>query len=114
MTHLRTTCPRCQRLIEARAAACLVDQDRSTVWLVCRACGDLVGQPATGPQSEAVLTILVRGGGHVVDVAASRHPESRPAGPAFSLDDLISWHQFLQDDGAVATALRELTAEQRT
>jgi hypothetical protein len=112
--HLHTTCPRCQRSIVARAAACLVDREGCAVWFICGPCGDLVGQSAVGPQSDAVLTSLVRNGGQVLDVAAPRHPEHRPGGPALSLDDLISLHQSLQDDGAVATALGELTAEQRT
>jgi hypothetical protein len=114
MTHLRTTCPRCRRQIDARAGACFVDRLSSTVWLVCRACGDLVGQPARGPHFEAVLSDLVRSGGHVVDASAARHPESSPGGPALSLDDLISLHQLLQDDFCVATAVGELAAEQRT
>jgi hypothetical protein len=113
MTHLRTTCPRCQRLLEAPAAACLVDRSSSTVWLICRPCGDLVGRPVTGSQSEAVLGSLVDDGGHPVETTAIRHPERRPDGPALSPDDLLSLHQSLQDDGAVSAALRELTEEQR-
>jgi hypothetical protein len=116
MTILNTRCERCRQQLNLPTSAVLLvrgttaagDADPTigpTAWLVCTGCDDLVGL-----QVPAVLAVaLERAGCHVL--LPPQQPvclESRPAGPPLCRDDLLTLHELLADDVALAAALRRL------
>ncbi len=82
---------------------------------MCPACLDPVEKPA----DRKIVALLVSAGVDLADDETEAlafdgegeaeqgdpYPEERPAGPAFTLDDVISFHFLLRDDGELARAL---------
>jgi predicted RNA-binding Zn-ribbon protein involved in translation (DUF1610 family) len=98
MTSIRTNCPRCGE-VEMRADVILLTVEpqsgEGTYSFVCPSCEDLVEKPA----DRKIVSLLKSVG---VDVA-ERQPsieeaETRPEGPAFTLDDVIDFHFLLGRD----------------
>jgi predicted RNA-binding Zn-ribbon protein involved in translation (DUF1610 family) len=102
MTSIRTNCPRCGE-VEMRADVILLTVEPSsgegTYSFVCPSCEDLVEKPA----DQKIVSLLKSVG---VDVAEGAAPapelESRPAGPPFTLDDVIDFHFLLSKDDWLA------------
>jgi hypothetical protein len=78
----RFSCPECMNTIEKPA-------DRKVVALLISAGVELADTDAD-PEVAEVETI--------------EPPESRPAGPAFTVDDLITFHFMLRDDAVLHRA----------
>jgi hypothetical protein len=76
----RFSCPRCRDTVEKPA-------DRKVAALLLSAGVELDESP---PEDEEDL------GPGALELA--EHPEGRPAGPPFTVDDLISFHFLLKDD----------------
>jgi hypothetical protein len=108
MRTLSTTCPRCDQVLHPPADALLVTRSPdggAQLWLLCTGCDELVGRTV----SDDVRTALLWSGAHaLVAPAVPRHPEERPEGPDLGADDVLALHEALQDDDAVAAALRAL------
>lgn len=72
----------------------------SSYAFVCPSCDSIVTKTA----DESVISVLLSGGvdpcaTHVAGaVGAHNHPEDPPAGPAFTSDDLLDFHQLLERD----------------
>jgi predicted RNA-binding Zn-ribbon protein involved in translation (DUF1610 family) len=98
MTSIRTNCPRCGE-VEMRADVILLTVEphsgEGTYSFVCPSCDDLVEKPA----DRKIVSLLKSVG---VDVAERQNPvvkvETRPEGPAFTLDDVIDFHFLLGRD----------------
>ncbi|HEX7187248.1 MAG TPA: hypothetical protein VF423_03415 [Actinomycetes bacterium] len=107
-SHFTMICPACQAEVTMTARRLLVrvDADRSTsgeALFTCLFCHATVAVPvgATG------VAALVSGGVTFLSLSAPvvEHPEARPAGPAFTPDDLIDLHADLEDDECWLTGL---------
>ena len=94
-------CPSCRAelALTARRLLVRVDADRSTtgeVLFTCLACDQTV---ALGLDPAGVAALVTAG---VTFLSLSppvvEHPELRPAGPAFTSDDLLDLHVELQGD----------------
>jgi hypothetical protein len=98
-------CPRC-RASENVTSKCVLlevgsggDQDeRSSASWICGACHELVGLPI----DLTVLISLVAVGASVLDTALEdalpARPEKSIGGPRFTRDDLLDFHERLEDD----------------
>lgn len=87
----RFTCPTCMDAVEKRA-------DRKIVALLVSAGVDVAGRGGLAgddPETEAYFEREL----------LSEPPESRPAGPAFTVDDLIDFHFLLRDERAIQSFL---------
>jgi len=76
----RFTCPRCDDPVEKRA-------DRKIVALLVSAGVDLEPRGGLGPETEALC-----------DLEPVEPLERAPAGPAFTIDDVIEFHFLLEDE----------------
>ena len=105
MTTIRTTCPTCGEvdLQPGDIELHIVRSDTDSVGLgssyefACPACDMHVSKPA----DERIARMLATGGVRVTVgtlTALPRHPESPPAGPPFTLDDVLEFHLLLQRD----------------
>lgn len=134
MTTIRTTCPRCGA-VEMGAEAILLslrDEGGEGVYrFLCPGCLDTVQKPADRKIVALLLSVGVdvesdealedeleeaepgrrgaaasgRGRAAGAGSAGQPHPERRPGGRAFTIDDLISFHFLLEDDDRLAGAL---------
>jgi predicted RNA-binding Zn-ribbon protein involved in translation (DUF1610 family) len=108
MTTIRTTCPRCGE-VEVSAEAVLLHVlrgDSEGIYsFICPACREDVEKRT----NRKIIALLVSAGvgiedrsGHPSNVRFDEiEPDPRgalPAGPAFTLDDLIDFHFLLEDD----------------
>ncbi|HYZ10700.1 MAG TPA: hypothetical protein VE962_02275 [Actinomycetota bacterium] len=105
MTSIRTNCPRCGE-VEMRADVILLTVEPSsgegTYSFVCPSCEDLVEKPA----DQKIVSLLKSVGVDVAERAApSPELETRPEGPAFTLDDVIDFHFLLSRDDWVGDLL---------
>jgi hypothetical protein len=87
----RFSCPQCLDTVEKPA-------DRKVAALLLSAGVELAEEIAEARQTE-----LFDG----ERPSSPGYPEARPAGPAFTVDDLITFHFLLQDDGRFFRALHE-------
>ncbi|MFP5308528.1 MAG: hypothetical protein ACLGIR_03000 [Actinomycetes bacterium] len=109
MTRIRATCPTCGEVdlrpddiqLEVVRDAFAEVAEGSTYRFACPSCDDTVTKPA----DERIARLLTTGGVPVsvsdTDQAAPldpAHPEDPPAGPAFTLDDVIAFHHQLRRD----------------
>lgn len=106
MTRIRATCPHCGEveLLPFDITLHLVRRDEQDVAegscyrFTCPDCEELVSKPA----DERIAQLLQTGGVEVADEVTAgsggEHPESPPAGPALTHDDLLDFHQLLQRD----------------
>jgi predicted RNA-binding Zn-ribbon protein involved in translation (DUF1610 family) len=111
MTTIRTTCPRCGEVDMAPQAILLSIRDElgeGSYRFSCPECRSTIEKPA----DRKVVALLLSAGVELADPATGRraasgepHPESRPEGPPFTLDDVIAFHFLLSDDRRVAEAL---------
>lgn len=110
MTRIRATCPHCGE-VDLRPADVELEiirdldgdvTDGSRYRFSCPTCADVVSKPA-----DARIAKLLTSGGVAVTVrqdeaqasqALEPHPESPPAGPAFTYDDLLDFHLLLESD----------------
>lgn len=76
----RFTCPRCDDPVEKRA-------DRKIVALLVSAGVDLEPRSGLGPETESLF-----------DQEPVEPLERAPAGPAFTIDDVIEFHFLLEDE----------------
>ena len=76
----RFTCPRCDDPVEKRA-------DRKIVALLVSAGVDLEPRGGLGPETESLF-----------DQEPVEPLERAPAGPAFTIDDVIEFHFLLEDE----------------
>ena len=76
----RFTCPRCDDPVEKRA-------DRKIVALLVSAGVDLEPRGSLGPETESLF-----------DQEPVEPLERAPAGPAFTIDDVIEFHFLLEDE----------------
>ena len=101
-------CPECRAevTLSARRLLVRVDAERATsgeVLFTCLSCQ----ATAAVPLNAAGVAALVTAGVTFLSLSAPvvEHPESRPAGPAFTSDDLIDLHADLEDDECWLTGL---------
>ena len=106
MTVLKTSCTRCECLIELPLSSLLLahvlgDDLPGRVAYICFACEDIIVDRV--PPS--ALTFLEREGCDVPIVGLRvPHPEGPMVGPALTMDDLLDLHeQLASDDGAPMT-----------
>lgn len=104
MKTVVTHCPRCDLTEMVASPSVLVDvsapvdePDGGSVSWICSRCRDLVTRPVPW---ETVL-LLVTAGAPLVDEgdetdARPEHPESPPAGPPFTRDDVLDLHLLLE------------------
>jgi hypothetical protein len=96
MTSIRTNCPRCGE-VEMDASLVLLTLQGNTgegvYSFVCPVCEEVIEKPA----DRKIVTLLRSAG---VETAEGSHEvdESRPEGPAFTLDDVIDFHFLLQQN----------------
>lgn len=126
MTRIRATCPTCGEVDLRPADVSLqivrLQQDEehevregSTYRFDCPTCEEQVTKPADA----RIARLLTTGGVDVavVDVETldrrEPHPEAPPAGPAFTLDDLIDFHFLLADHDDVVDAAAGALEESR-
>jgi predicted RNA-binding Zn-ribbon protein involved in translation (DUF1610 family) len=109
MTRIRATCPTCGE-IDLRPADIHLEVVRdadeevaegSVYRFECPGCADQVTKPA----DDRIARLLTTGGVPVsvaepqpVGAVRRSHPEDPPAGPAFTLDDVITFHHQLRGD----------------
>lgn len=107
MTTIRATCPSCGEvdltpeqivLTVIRADEIPVGPD-SHYAFTCPSCTERVEKPA----DERIAHLLTTGGVSVSVVdgpgtTLAPHPESPPAGPALTYDDLLDLHELLADE----------------
>jgi hypothetical protein len=121
VTTIRTTCPHCGEVDMSPEAILLSIRDRSgegSYRFSCPQCLDTVEKPA----DRKVAALLLSAGVELAEEAAETrqtelfdgerpspesYPEIRPGGPPFTVDDLITFHFLLQDDGRFFRALHE-------
>jgi hypothetical protein len=106
MTTIRTTCPRCGEVDMSPEAILLSVRDRAgegSYRFSCPECMNTIEKPA----DRKVVALLIsagveladqEGGAGVEEAHAVEPPESRPGGPPFTVDDLITFHFLLRDD----------------
>jgi hypothetical protein len=82
---------------------------------MCPACLDPVEKPA----DRKIVALLVSAGVDLSDEEEAAelpfgevddrppYPEARPTGPAFSMDDVLTFHFLLKDDAALVQALND-------
>ncbi|HEX2198442.1 MAG TPA: hypothetical protein VHG88_07460 [Burkholderiales bacterium] len=92
MTSIRTNCPRCGE-VEMRADVILLTIESETgegvYSFVCPVCEDLVEKAA----DRKIVSLLRSVGVETAERAATLiESESRPEGPAFTVDDVIDFH----------------------
>lgn len=85
----RFSCPRCSDTVEKPA-------DRRVAALLLSAGVELEDGPAEGEQGRLLEA------GEDLDAV---HPEVRPGGPPFTVDDLIGFHFLLKDERRLQEAL---------
>jgi hypothetical protein len=108
MTTIRTTCPRCGEVDMGPEAILLSVRENGregSYRFTCPSCEDDVEKRA----DRKIVALLVSAG---VDVAGGGgsgaqdglfdqetwYPEEVPAGPSFTIDDVIEFHFLLKDD----------------
>jgi hypothetical protein len=104
---LATTCARCDSAMSLPTGAVLLTRtdDGAIGWLICDHCQDLVGRSVPGTAYQSLLT----GGCHLLRAPEPLpYPEQRPSGPALHVDDVLTLHELLADDEALAAVLRGL------
>lgn len=104
MKTVVTHCPRCDRTDMVASPSVLVDvsapvdgHDGGSVSWVCAECRDLV----TRPVPWHTVLLLVTAGAPLFDEDVDRdprpeHPESPPAGPPLTHDDVLDLHMLLE------------------
>ncbi len=94
MSTVLVRCMYCSTQYDIPAASLLLDQQAATVSWICLTCGDVLEQGVLAKLVEQ----LVRVGALVVtyDTIRTPHPESPPAGPPLTPDDLLEMHQLLE------------------
>jgi hypothetical protein len=101
MSRYTLTCPQChaENSLSARRLLLRVDEGTSTtgeVLFTCLSCHTT----ASVELDPAAVAVLVLGGVTHLSVSAPvvEHPETVPAGPAFTHDDLLDLHHQLDCD----------------
>ena len=107
MTRIRATCPSCGD-VDLRPSDIEVQVvqdpdgevvDGSTYRFACPACTDLVTKPA----DDRIVRLLSTGGVPIsvqqLPANAPGHPGVADGPPAFTPDDLLTFHELLQTDG---------------
>lgn len=103
MTRIRATCPICGEVdlrpddIELEIVRDVLDSvgEGSCYRFSCPTCEEEVTKPA----DERIARLLTTGGVSVRETPdLVPHPEAPPAGPRFTLDDLINLHQLLETE----------------
>jgi predicted RNA-binding Zn-ribbon protein involved in translation (DUF1610 family) len=112
MTTIRTTCPRCGEVDMGPEAICLSVQSNGregSYRFTCPSCADDVEKRA----DRKIVALLVSAGVDIdpAEGAPQRHPELFDAealearidafGPAFTADDVIEFHELLQDESYI-------------
>jgi hypothetical protein len=116
MKMIGVECPSC-RVTDELAASCLLlevgtaaeDDGSSQASWICDTCHE----PVTLPIDLTVLVALVAAGATVLDSAqddaspapTGAHPENPIGGRAFTRDDLLQFHESLQDDSWLTAVL---------
>jgi predicted RNA-binding Zn-ribbon protein involved in translation (DUF1610 family) len=111
MTTIRTTCPRCGEVDMTPEAILLSVRDRAgegSYRFSCPTCQNTIEKPA----DRKVVALLLSAGVEMaepaqplLDMDGVDSPDPVPTGPPFTVDDLISFHFLLKDDGALHRAL---------
>jgi hypothetical protein len=117
MTTIRTTCPRCGEVDMSPEAILLSIRDRAgegSYRFSCPGCRGTVQKPA----DHKVVALLLSAGVEMDEKEteqgrfeefvemAEPAPEQRPAGPPFTVDDLIAFHFLLKDDEKLSRAFQ--------
>lgn len=118
MKMIPVECPACRSvhyvaasclLLEVGSASRLRDSSSSASW-ICDTCHDLVGLPL----DLTVVISLIGAGASVLDPTpeadTSSHPEGTIDARAFTHDDLLDFHELMDDEDRVADALNRLSA----
>jgi hypothetical protein len=116
MTTIRTTCPRCGEVDMSPESILLSIRDRAGEGLYrfsCPGCQGTVEKPADRKVVALLLSAGVELGGHDAEQGsfdgiaetAEASPEQRPAGPPFTVDDIIAFHFLLKDDEKLSRAI---------
>jgi len=113
MTTIRTTCPHCGEVDMSPEAILLSIRDRAgegSYRFACPTCTQSIEKPA----DRKVVALLLSAGVELDEKAreaerAARDEmaelESRPVGPALTVDDLITFHFLLEDDEVLSRLL---------
>ena len=105
MNRIEATCSRCSTRLSAPPRSVLLDASAPCGWLVCETCYDVVDVPV--PQS-MILGLIVCGCRPLDAPVSVPHPETRSPGPPFGADDVLAFHELLQDDSGLAVALLDV------
>ena len=126
MTTVSIECGRCAAVAQVSTRSLLIDVGEppgghadeavgGTVSWICAACDDVISQPV--PWS--TLLALLSAGALLLDESEDPppvHPESPPAGPMLSRDDVLDLHTALESPGWFAdleATVESLPAEHR-
>lgn len=105
MTTIKATCPDCGEIdLTAEDVLLRIGAARSVnnYSFACPACGDYIQKPA----DDRVIRLLLSGGVVPVPIHVPAEALEIHAGPALTYDDLLEFHERLQQDGW----LEEVTA----
>jgi predicted RNA-binding Zn-ribbon protein involved in translation (DUF1610 family) len=93
MTTIRSKCPRCGEVDMEPAQVRLLQRDRSEYTFVCPVCGDFVVKDADKKIVGLLLSAGVQWGDQL-----PKYPEALtdPDAPPLTIDDLIDFHQELE------------------
>ena len=99
------TCPACRAevVLSARRLLVRVDAERSTAGEVLFTCFGCQATSSVALDASGIAA-LVTGGVTFLSLSppVHEHPESRPAGPTFTADDLLDLHEELEGEDWLA------------
>jgi len=111
MTTIRASCTSCgdvQLTCDKLSVRVCTTTDEGSYSFECPRCGTAIRKPA----EHRIIDILLASGVELIEWSLPAELLETHEGLPISHDDLIEWHDLLQNEDAFAVALGMLTAEQ--